>query len=264
MRSSIFILLILLPLSILAQTLKPLGKGWQVSFGVETEILGKSPESRSPFVKAADTLAIPPNTVFLFSLRSTREIDLGNGPVTYYEENGYDFEGELSKRLARFISSVQFHYRYNNNISVGIGLAYSSYKREYQYAYEEALPVDYIVVHSRSTNWLAGFRNNVTYNFLPNKRLQPYVGLRLDFFLDTQNYKSTTLSAPGLGIEQDMGVLVAERFRTNRIFDLDINLLIGLNYRLSERYALGLVSHLVTSRMPPTTLQVRYIFPRKD
>lgn len=102
---------------------------------------------------------------------------------------------------------------------------------------------------------------SVTYHFLPRSRLQPYAGLITYFNVSSISYKNRVLASPFS--DQVIAQTINERFRTNTLLDFDSELLVGFQYRLYDRWSVGLQSGtLFTGRAYGGDLQIRYLLSR--
>lgn len=260
MRLTLIFPLLYLSSFLSAQQLFPIGKGWQLSVGIEIDQQNRLRNAPAIYVRAADTLMRSPFESSLSRI-ITSEVDLGNGPVTYYRELGYEETDRLAETLTRFITSLQFHHRTAKSLEYGFGLFYTAYRRNQRLAGSPELPEDFFVFQNESDVLFAGVNTSIAYNFLRRKRLQPYVGLSVDFGVNHSKYIRTYRQFPLLNIEQDLGATVVEQFRINIIFDFDLRPFGGVNYRLSRHLTLGIN---VSLRQGPTTIspgvQLRYLF----
>ena len=245
-----------------AQQVQPLGKGWQLSFGLEGGPQRKSGTSRTAYVTAADTLPIAPGTSSFFSFRQTERVEAGNGDlITYYSEPGLDVSGRLVDAFTRLLGSVQLHRRTAINLEYSVGFGYEQYKVRHRLAPDPELPEDFLLLTNDRDVQRGGLRSSVVYNALPEKRLQPYAGLEIDLFISYSEYVRSLRQFPNQGVVEDLGVTVVERFRKNTLFDFDANFLVGANYRLSEKFALGVGIRLWRENLPSSgKLQLRYLF----
>lgn len=263
MRNTLLLLILLAASSLTAQTVLPIGEGWQVSVGLEINQRTRLASNPVIYVTAADTL--PPDPAdFLGFPRLTREIDLGNGPITFYQELNYDDTDRLAEALTQLIPSVRLHRRNAKGLEYSFGLFYSAYRRDQRLAGGSGLPDDYFIIQNETTEWRAGVRTSFVYNLLRDKRFQPYAGIMIDFGVNQSKYIRTYRQFPILGIEQDLGATVVERFRVNTLLDLDLSVTAGINYRLSERFALGLNMALWGGTGERSAgIQLRYLFRPK-
>lgn len=251
--------ILLFSVTLFAQRTKPLGKGWQLS--IELGIDPTTERVYTPYVTAADTL--PFDRLFP---RSTVETSLSGNTVTYYSEPALERVGNLEKALINFLPTIKLHYRMDNNVEFGAGLFYTTQKENQRVEFDGGLPGNYLVQTSDFTTWHAGFRTDAVYNFFPGKRVQPYAGLQLDLGIRQSNFITSYNILPGLGSEEEVDPLLNRRFQKNTLLDFDLDLLLGVNYRLSDRFAVGLVGHLGRYLLPErlAALQVRYLFtPRQ-
>ena len=91
------------------------------------------------------------------------------------------------------------------------------------------------------------------------KPYRPYLDLHVRFGArHTKGYRFTQIF-PGLNEEIGSIENIVERFRTNTIFDIDLDLLAGINYQINDRLLIGIEAHLSRVLLPaPRALQVRH------
>lgn len=215
------------------------------------------------YVTATDTL---PDDSFLSGPfpRITEEVDLGNGPVTYFEENNYEDTGLLAEASTYLITGIQAHYRGRSGLETTVGLFYSTYRKDQRLAGRPGLPEDYFLTRNESDVTLAGINTGLTYNFLRSKRFQPYAGIFLTFAINRDQIVGTYRQFPLLGSEQEIDIQVVERFRTNTILNFDSSVRVGANYRLTEKLAVGFTVGLWKERyLKAAGVQLRYLFSPK-
>jgi hypothetical protein len=87
--------------------------------------------------------------------------------------------------------------------------------------------------------------------------LRPYFGLQSRFGATRSEALLIARVFPGLNEEIDLTENIVERFRTNTIFDAELDLLAGINYQLGGRLAIGIEAS-VSRYFIPGTLQLRY------
>lgn len=257
MRFLILCLLSFTCTTLYSQKPVPLGKGWQVSFELSVD-----PDTKrlyTPFVTAADTLSFDR----LFP-RSVTEVNLDGTSITYYSEPALERNGKLESILLNILPAVKLHYRTSKNFEFGLGFFFRTQKESQRVKFDPNLPDNYLIRTSEFNTWFAGIRTDAVYNLLPAKRLQPYVGLQLDFGVEQANSLNSFTHFPGLGIVQERESLLNERFQKNTLLNFDGRLLLGVNYRLSDKLALGFVTHLSRYLLPqPAGIQLRYLFGPK-
>lgn len=260
----LFITLILItPLILDAQRTLPIGKGFQLSFGLNVN--HQNERRAPPFILVTSRDTLPPTPESIFSRRrSASEIDIGQGPVTYYSDDGYGHSESLVEPLLEFGGSVHLHYRTPGNYELNAGLHYSQYNRNPRFVPDARLPENYALNLSEYVERRAGMRFGYGRNFFSQKRLQPYLGIGLNLDVLVSDYQRSIRHFPLLGIEQDLGAVIVEQFRRNVIFDFDLSLPAGLNYSLSTNWVIGLQANLWQGRRGRSAgIQLRYLFRPK-
>lgn len=258
MRFLILCLLSFTCTTLYSQKPVPLGKGWQVSGGIEVEVVTKMRSSPMTRVRAQDTL--PPSGFPGF--RFPAEIDLGNGPVTYYTESGYDEKGKFVSNSNRLYATLAVHHRNQSNIEYSAGIFFSKYKSNQRLVPEPNLPLDHYVTRFEKEDWHTGLRLQAVYNFFRSSRLQPYAGIQLILGVRRSRSYNTYLQFPNLGIEQSLGQTIVPRFAINTLLDFNLAIPFGINYRINNRWAIGIKSTFIQYALPgtPAAIQLRYLF----
>lgn len=256
----LIILIILLPTCLFAQKndVKIFGKGWYLSVMLQPEISSKF--TLTPYVTANDTfprkVGVVPNN---FPRRSDT-IRFDGNETLYFREPGLQRKQNRDQAIYNLLASIRFHYRLDERWEISAGFFFlPTYNDEERGEDFSGLPNDFFYSSWGTEQTYGGLMGDFNYHLRRGKRLRPYLGLQGRFGArHTKGYRFTQIF-PGLNEEIGSIENIVERFRTNTIFDIDLDLLAGINYQINDCLLVGIEAHLSRFLLPaPRALQVRY------
>lgn len=241
-----------------------LKNSWQISFTASPDRTKNIVSTI--YVTAADTIertSRDDNRLRLLS-RGTDTLSVeGFGTNVYYSEGGYGNNGvvELEAPEVRIRFSLEGHYRLANNIEIGLGINHLSYDRERRIKPTDNLPDDFFYFVSNDRITSTGLVASLAYQLLDVSRFQAHVGLRTFWNIRTFETSDRRLESPFVDDRFDRPTNSASQKST--ILDLNLELMIGLGYRLSDRFTVGLEFNPATITGPYyADFQARYVLSR--
>lgn len=257
----LIILFLFLPVCLSAQKedVDIFGKGWYLSFMLQPEVSSKF--SLTPYVTANDTL---PREVGVISYNFPRRSDtirFDGNETFYYREPGLQRKVDREQVIYNLLASIRFHYRLDEKLEISAGFFFlPTYNDEEKTeGFPVGLPNDFFYSSYGTKETFGGLIGDFNRHFRKGKRLRPYLGLQGRF--GARHIKGYRLTQVFPGLNEEAGSIenIVERFRTNTIFEIDLDLLAGINYQISDRLLIGLEAHLGRFLLPvPRALQVRY------
>ncbi len=257
-------LLVLLPLSSFAQTSDLFGEGFQLSLTLKPSI------SRfftlDPLVTAMDTF---PGMPIVRSGRTvprpSENVILNGQEVEYWYEPELSREARRIKTLFKLPTQLKLHYRFNMGLEISLGFAYEGYSDKEKTDDFDGLPNDFNYVVRENRSDYGAIISTVSYHFLRNKKIQPYLGFMIGSGISKFKLIERTRVFPGL--EEEQSILPEQRFLSNTILVYELGFLIGAQCQLGKRWSVGVEGNLDRFLLPiPSTasLQLRYCFTAKQ
>ena len=221
------------------------------------------------WVRAADTIdrgaTFPDSDLRLFD-RRTIEVDRPDGTrEILYVEDGYGEDGRLEQAdpevQLRF--SLRGHYRFGNNFGLNAGINYLGYSERRAVLPTDDLPREFFYTTNTNRVRTAGLVIGAEYYLLPYSRFQPFAGVRSFVNLREQTVTNRALVSADGSFSQPQSVDNIDN--QNVTFDLDLDLVLGVAFRVSNRFSVGIEGGSGTSfRRFIGDLQVRYhLIPRR-
>ncbi len=160
----------------------------------------------------------------------------GNDTLRYFFQQDTEFSGRPSRRSQRYNFQVKVEKKLLSGMEFGGGLYFSSGSLDTELE-NPAAPFEDFTYRARKIDYLKyGVSGILKFNLYHHRRLQPYLGIQPLFHLERVNLLEQSVVFPAYDIE----LPVALPPDPYTFFVLDLRLLCGLSYSLTDKFLLGL------------------------
>lgn len=240
----------------------PLDRAWQFSLTASPTI------SRSTYgtilVLANDTLVratTSPNSTWIRT-RVADTILLAGDEVPLYYRNFNTGEVELADPEISLRFSLKAHYRFTNNFEFAAGFNYLSYHSTRTIKLTNNLPNEFFYLTADRRTRSMGLVTSFSYHFFKYSRLQPYAGIRSFWNISQVNIENTRIVSPFSDVEFNRPT--PDKLQENSFFAFDLDVILGMSYRIGERVSIGIEGGSGTSNWAFFgDLQLRYCLSSK-
>ncbi|MBC6996079.1 hypothetical protein QWY85_04625 [Neolewinella lacunae] len=231
-RTLLGLLLIFSATALSAQRRGPEAYHRGVSIAVELGLETERRETYSLFLRNPPVLPNPetPQPPPILLVRP------GNDTLRYFFQEDTDFSGRPARRTQRYNFQVKLEKKLLSGMEFGGGVFFSSGSLDTELE-NPAAPFDDFAYRVSKVDYLKyGVSAILKFHLFQHRRLQPHLGIQPLFHLERVNALERSVIFPAYGIEHPVA-LPPDPYT---FFVLDLRLLCGLSYSLTDRFLLGL------------------------